>query len=57
MIVSTILYWILKIFFSFLFVIYFATKFGAGDPGIWWDVIGVASLLFFAVNIIWVVRR
>jgi hypothetical protein len=54
---NAVVYLALKIYFSLFFVIYLLTRLGGGDPGIWWDVTGILSLLFFLSNLIWMVAK
>ena len=54
---SDLAYWFFKLYFSFLFVIYFYTKLIGLEGGIMWDITGVFSLIFFLVNIRWRIKN
>ena len=54
---NAVVYWVLKAYFSLFFLIYFALKLGGSEPGIWWDITGILSLVFFVSNLIWMAFR
>jgi len=54
---TSVIYWVLKAYFSLFFILYLLSRLGGSDPGILWDITGILSLLFFIVNALWMVKR
>ena len=55
--ISDCVYWTLKIFFSMLWLIYITSLLFSWDSSWMWHITGIASILYFIVNVTWQMSR
>jgi hypothetical protein len=51
------IYYILKTFFSSLWLIYLASLFFKWDSNLMWHITGILSIVYFIVNLTWMMSR
>jgi hypothetical protein len=53
---SDIIYWICKIYFSFFWLVFLASIYYKWDGGFMWWMSGIISIIYFIVNIRWYLK-